>query len=163
MSILCCQKAFQIIQNLQHIFWTWVWSPPPLLNNVQKKCGSGGGWLPLCWWSWWKISCSDCDGMFPGKHGKQSENNACTEFHHRPSCHTRARNIQAGNWQYSMMPKFTSIESGKPLSAIQFYGNKFSFKFIQIWNRRHWSTFNNILPELWVMFGHNLRKIWKPI
>ena len=22
-------------------------TPPPLLNNVQKKCGSGGGWLPL--------------------------------------------------------------------------------------------------------------------
>ena len=29
MSILCCQKAFQIIQNLQYIFWAWVWSPPP--------------------------------------------------------------------------------------------------------------------------------------
>ena len=52
MSILCCQKAFQIIQNLQHIFLTWVWSPPkptppPLLNNVQKNCESGGSGHPL--------------------------------------------------------------------------------------------------------------------
>ena len=36
MSILCCQKAFKIIQNLQHIFWTWVWSPPPFEQCSQK-------------------------------------------------------------------------------------------------------------------------------
>ena len=46
MSVLCCQKAFKIIQNLQHIFWTWVWSPP-LLNNVKKNCGFGGRGHPL--------------------------------------------------------------------------------------------------------------------
>ena len=37
MSILCCQKAFQIIQNLQHIFWTWVWSPPPFWTMFKKN------------------------------------------------------------------------------------------------------------------------------
>ena len=30
MSILCCQKAFEIIQNLQQNFWTGV------LNNIKK-------------------------------------------------------------------------------------------------------------------------------
>ena len=37
MSILCCQKAFNIIQNLQHIFWTWVWPPPPFFEQCSKK------------------------------------------------------------------------------------------------------------------------------
>ena len=38
MSVLCCQKAFKIIQNLQQIFWTWVWPPPPLpFERCSKK------------------------------------------------------------------------------------------------------------------------------
>ena len=46
MSILCCQNAFKIIQNLLQNFWTWKW-PPPLLNDVQKNCRVGDGWDPL--------------------------------------------------------------------------------------------------------------------
>ena len=42
-------------------------------------------------------------------------------------------------------------------------GNKFPFKFIIIWKRQHWSTFNNMWPELWAICGHNMRKIWNPI
>ena len=49
---LSCQfyvakKPFRIIEYLQQNFWTWVWSPPPLrLNDVQKNCTIGTGWLP---------------------------------------------------------------------------------------------------------------------
>ena len=47
MSILCCPKAFQIIQNLQHIF-EHGFDPPPF-EQCLKKCGFGGGWHPLDW------------------------------------------------------------------------------------------------------------------
>ena len=48
MSILCCQKAFIIIQILQHIFWTWVWSPPPF-EQCSKKMRIWRRLAPLIW------------------------------------------------------------------------------------------------------------------
>ena len=36
MSILCCQNAFKIIQNLLQNCLNMVLTPPPFLNNVQK-------------------------------------------------------------------------------------------------------------------------------
>ena len=35
MSILCCQNAFKIIQNLLQNFWTWKW-PPPFWTMFKK-------------------------------------------------------------------------------------------------------------------------------
>ena len=36
MSILCCQNAFKIIQNLLQNFWTWFWSPTPFWTMLKK-------------------------------------------------------------------------------------------------------------------------------
>ena len=58
MSILCCQKAFQIIQNLQHIFehgfdpWCWCWCCDPQQSPGVTHVGAfpqSNHWPGLQW------------------------------------------------------------------------------------------------------------------
>ena len=48
MSILCCQNAFKITQNLLQIFWTWVRPPLPFWTMFKKTTDLGDEGTPYC-------------------------------------------------------------------------------------------------------------------
>ena len=103
MSNLCCQKALEIVQNLQQNFWTWVWQHVSVIHCWVEPSLLLSSYVHCTWINEWMV-----DAHKSHKHDK------CLLMYSGLMCSDHET-------QKVLIVKQCSILSFQPLSNIKLY------------------------------------------